>query len=122
MTICEVYVGDLKDPTFKWRGGNWNGNIPARLSPIFPPLPGNYNRTYEAWVTWGACGEGDEVTNHSLHHPKLPKRMLTRGTGAHQRFEQFREHLRRGSALCAGGNRVVAQALVVYTTDTTAQD
>jgi len=51
MTICEVYVGDLKDPTFKWRGGNWNGNIPARLSPMFPPLPGNYNRTYEAWVT-----------------------------------------------------------------------
>jgi hypothetical protein len=50
MTVCEVFVGDLKDPTFKWDGGNWNGNIPARLSPIFPPLPGNYNRTYEEWV------------------------------------------------------------------------
>ncbi len=51
MTICEVYVGDLKDLGFKWQGGNWNGNIPARLSPIFPPLPGNYNRAYDAWVS-----------------------------------------------------------------------
>ncbi|MBK9442380.1 MAG: hypothetical protein IPN53_14195 [Comamonadaceae bacterium] len=51
MTICEVYVGDLKDPKFKWQAGNWNGNLPARLSPVFPALPGNYNRTYEAWVT-----------------------------------------------------------------------
>jgi len=51
MTICEVYVGDLKDPCFKWAGGNWNCNIPGRLSPIFPPLPGSYNSTFETWVS-----------------------------------------------------------------------
>ena len=51
MTICEVYVGDLKDPCFKWAGGNRNGNIPARLSPIFPPLPGSYNSTFETWIS-----------------------------------------------------------------------
>ena len=51
MTICEVFVGDLGDQNFKWEGGSWNGNIPARLSPVFPPLPGNYNRVYDDWVT-----------------------------------------------------------------------
>jgi len=51
MTICEVYVGDLDDLKFKWKGGNWNGNIPTRLSPIFPPLPRNYNSTFETWVS-----------------------------------------------------------------------
>lgn len=50
MTICEVYVGDLGDPNFNWTGGNWNGNTPARLSPTFPPLPGNFNRSYTTWV------------------------------------------------------------------------
>lgn len=50
MTICEVFVGDLEDPTFKWNDGNWNGNIPGRLSPIFPPLPGHYNHTFDEWV------------------------------------------------------------------------
>ena len=50
MTICVVYVGDLKDPTFRWKGGDWNGNVPARLSPEFPPMSGHYNETFHAWV------------------------------------------------------------------------
>jgi len=28
-----AYIGDLQDVTFHWEGGNWNGNIPKRLSP-----------------------------------------------------------------------------------------
>lgn len=28
-----AYIGDLQDVTFRWEGGNWNGNIPKRLSP-----------------------------------------------------------------------------------------
>ena len=65
MTICEVYVGDLRDPCFKWEGGNWNGNIPARLSPIFPPLPGNYNRAYDTWVS--SAGVASRQTDFGGH-------------------------------------------------------
>lgn len=50
MTVCVVYVGDLADPTFKWEGGDWNGNVPARLSPEFPPMAGHYNAAFHAWV------------------------------------------------------------------------
>jgi hypothetical protein len=50
MTVCVVYVGDLADPTFKWEGGDWNGNVPARLSPEFPPMSGHYNAALQAWV------------------------------------------------------------------------
>jgi len=50
MTDCVVYVGDLDDPLFKWDGGDWNGNVPARLSPEFPPMVQSYNAKYHAWV------------------------------------------------------------------------
>ena len=35
MTMLDVYIGDLKDPDFQWEDGNWNGNIPQRISPFF---------------------------------------------------------------------------------------
>ena len=50
MTQCAVYVGDLEDPGFQWEGGNWSDNIPKRISPEFPPMRGNYNGTYHAWI------------------------------------------------------------------------
>ncbi len=50
MTVCVVYVGDLDDPSFKWEGGDWNGNVPARLSPAFPPMTQHYNADFHAWV------------------------------------------------------------------------
>ncbi len=36
MSYLDVYIGDLNDPTFHWDGGDWNGNVPTRLSPFFP--------------------------------------------------------------------------------------
>src|SRR5437870_3932645 len=36
MSFLDVYIGDLEDPLFHWDGGNWNGNVPTRLSPFFP--------------------------------------------------------------------------------------
>ncbi len=50
MTICVVYVGDLESPNFRWEGGDWSGNVPARLSPEFPPMSGHYNAQFHAWV------------------------------------------------------------------------
>ena len=50
MTACVVYVGDLADPTYKREGGDWNGNVPARLSPEFPPMAGHYNEAFHTWV------------------------------------------------------------------------
>lgn len=75
MTVCVVYVGDLADPTFKWEGGDWNGNVPARLSPEFPPMAESYNEAFHAWVKvkgvrcektdfggWVACVTKSEIT------------------------------------------------------------
>ena len=50
MTVCVVYVGDLEDPRFLWDGGDWNGNVPARLSPEFSPMSGHYNEAFHSWV------------------------------------------------------------------------
>ena len=50
MTVCVVYVGDLDHPGFNWEGGDWNGNIPARLSPEFPPMTQHYNGDFHVWV------------------------------------------------------------------------
>ena len=52
MTYCSTYIGDLAGPSFKWNGGDWNGNIPPRISPTFPPvrMPNNYNRKFHDWV------------------------------------------------------------------------
>jgi hypothetical protein len=36
MSFLDVYIGDLSDPSFHWDGGDWNGNVPTRLSPFFP--------------------------------------------------------------------------------------
>jgi hypothetical protein len=50
MTYCSTYIGDLDHPEFKWEGGDWNGNIPPRLGPVFPPGPKHYHATFDAWV------------------------------------------------------------------------
>lgn len=50
MTICDVYIGNLEDPKFKWDGGDWNGNTPRSLSPDFPPMSQHYNRDFKDWV------------------------------------------------------------------------
>ena len=34
--IIDVYIGLSNDPSFKWEGGDWNGNIPKRITPTFP--------------------------------------------------------------------------------------
>ncbi len=49
MTMCSMYVGDLEK--FDWRG-DWNGNLPPRLTPPFPPMAGNYHyhSKFEEWV------------------------------------------------------------------------
>ena len=36
MPIHNVYIGDLSDPSFKWEGGDINGNVPKALSAGFP--------------------------------------------------------------------------------------
>ncbi len=74
MTICEVYVGDLEDPNFNWTDGNWNGNIPARLSPIFPPLPGNYNQSYNHWVN--KAGVQSRQTDFGGHVAKVTRSQI----------------------------------------------
>lgn len=42
----DVYIGRLDDPTFLWEGGNWNGNVPARIGPLFPVV-GYYKPFWE---------------------------------------------------------------------------
>ena len=37
MTYLDVYIGNLDDPSFDWGNGNWQGNVPRRKSPFFPP-------------------------------------------------------------------------------------
>jgi len=34
--LVDVYIGLADDPTFKWEGGDWNGNVPKRITPPFP--------------------------------------------------------------------------------------
>ena len=41
----------VSHPSFKWEGGDWNGNIPGRLGPEFPPAPKHYNAIFHAWVS-----------------------------------------------------------------------
>jgi hypothetical protein len=36
MSFLDVYIGNLSDPLFHWDSGDWNGNVPTRLSPFFP--------------------------------------------------------------------------------------
>jgi len=36
MMFVDVYVGRSDDPMFKWYGGDYNGNIPKRITPVFP--------------------------------------------------------------------------------------
>jgi hypothetical protein len=40
VSYLDVYVGRLDDPDFRWEGGDWNGNVPKRVSPFFPPIRG----------------------------------------------------------------------------------
>jgi len=37
MTIHNVYIGDLQDPKFSWDDGDWDSNVPSRVSEMFPP-------------------------------------------------------------------------------------
>lgn len=50
MTACDVYIGDLEDPSFHWDGGNVSGNIPNSISPIFPHIWGHYSAKFHDWV------------------------------------------------------------------------
>ena len=50
MTYCSTYIGDLDCPGFEWEGGDWNGNIPGRVGPLFPPAVGHYHQKFHAWV------------------------------------------------------------------------
>jgi len=74
MTICEVFVGDLDDPTFQWEGGNWQGNISARLSSVFPPLPGSYNRAYDEWVA--AAGVPSKQTDFGGYFAQVTRSQI----------------------------------------------
>jgi len=56
MTICAVYIGDLDDPSFHWDGGDWNGNVPRRLSLEFPQVGGHYNECFHRWVDEAGIG------------------------------------------------------------------
>jgi hypothetical protein len=33
--IIDVYIGLANDPNFRWENGDFNGNIPHRISPFF---------------------------------------------------------------------------------------
>lgn len=37
MSYLDVYIGDPEDSTFNWDDGDWNGNIPKKVGPYFPP-------------------------------------------------------------------------------------
>lgn len=50
MTACDVYIGDLEDPSFYWDGGDVGGNIPNAISPIFPHILGHYSAKFHQWV------------------------------------------------------------------------
>jgi len=36
VSYFDVYIGDLGDASFRWDGGDWNGNVPVPISPFFP--------------------------------------------------------------------------------------
>lgn len=37
MTFYDAYIGSLEDPKFSWSGGDWQGDIPEPIGPLFPP-------------------------------------------------------------------------------------
>ena len=48
----DVYIGHLDSPengNFKWEGGDWNGNIPHRISPQFFP---NAHDAFQKILDW----------------------------------------------------------------------
>ena len=36
MSSLEVYIGLADDPAFKWEGGDYDGSVPKRITPVFP--------------------------------------------------------------------------------------
>ena len=51
MTYFDMWIGDLDDPDFKWHDGNYDGNLPKRKSPMFPPARDDYFfRDFFRWV------------------------------------------------------------------------
>jgi hypothetical protein len=61
MTACSIYIGDLEDPSFKWDGGDWNGNIPRSLYKQFPHKHNPYNSIFHEWarIAGIACKQTD---------------------------------------------------------------
>ena len=59
MTCLEAYIGLADDPNFKWEGGDWNGNIPKRISPVLPKpyeIGRNLPELVFVQLDWGARG------------------------------------------------------------------
>lgn len=57
MTMYEIYIGDIDN--FDW-DGDWEGNTPGMMGPLFPPVPESSNVSSQiiemggAQVEWGA--------------------------------------------------------------------
>lgn len=49
MTMCSTYVGEMNSPGFSWDSGDYDGNIPQRISPYFP-RPGGHHSALTGWV------------------------------------------------------------------------
>jgi len=55
MTYYDAYIGDLGDPSFQETHGNWNGNAPRRLGPLFPLIRhDSFDRSTE-WAKNEGC-------------------------------------------------------------------
>ncbi len=100
MTYRDVYIGLLEDPKFSWQSGNWEGNAPDAISPLFPPAMGAFNElidriesgAYEGkqtdWEAWVAkvskqqilcfiedCYAGDRNYTDPTYMPHLYDKM-----------------------------------------------
>jgi len=76
MTCYDAYIGDLGDPTFRWEDGNWNGNMPRRLGPLFPSIDhASLNRFYE-WAESEDCTF--RQTDWGCHIAKVDRQQLLR--------------------------------------------
>lgn len=52
MTFREVFLGELgDDQDLDWGGDPFEGNIPRRLGPLFPPTPA-IRRPYDVALEW----------------------------------------------------------------------
>lgn len=74
MTCYDAYIGDLEDPGFLWEGGEWNGNMPRRLGPLFPSID---HASLSRFIEW-AEGEGCvfRQADWGCHIARVDKRQL----------------------------------------------